>query len=242
MPEHPLANLMDLVFAYLAGLLTLINPCVLPVLPIVLATALQASALGPIALAAGMGISFVTVGIAVVGFGQLIGVNSDSVAQLGALVMVGFGLVILLPRLSSGFSRMLAGTAGRADQSDSHTIAGQFIGGLLLGIVWSPCVGPTLGGAIALASQGENLTWAGLIMTAFAFGVATIIIATAYRARKLLKRNRDKMQVLSRLSQPLIGAVFILVGTTLYFKLHHPIESWALDTLPEWLIILSVSI
>ncbi len=246
MPEHPLANLMDLVFAYLAGLLTLINPCVLPVLPIVLATALQASALGPIALAAGMGISFVTVGIAVVGFGQLIGVNSDSVAQLGALVMVGFGLVILLPRLSSGFSRMLAGTAGRADQSldqvDRHTIAGQFIGGLLLGIVWSPCVGPTLGGAIALASQGENLTWAGLIMTAFAFGVATIIIATAYSARNLLKRHRDKMQVLSRLSQPLIGAVFILVGTTLYFKLHHPIESWALDTLPEWLILLSVSI
>lgn len=233
MPEHPLANLMDLVFAYLAGLLTLINPCVLPVLPIVLATALQASALGPIALAAGMGISFVTVGIAVVGFGQLIGVNSDSVAQLGALVMVGFGLVILLPRLSSGFSRMLAGTAGRADQSDSHTIAGQFIGGLLLGIVWSPCVGPTLGGAIALASQGENLTWAGLIMTAFAFGVATIIIATAYRARKLLKRNRDKMQVLSRLSQPLIGAVFILVGTTLYFKLHHPIESWASTHCPS---------
>lgn len=233
MPEHPLANLMDLVFAYLAGLLTLINPCVLPVLPIVLATALQASALGPIALAAGMGISFVTVGIAVVGFGQLIGVNSDSVAQLGALVMVGFGLVILLPRLSSGFSRMLAGTAGRADQSDSHTIAGQFIGGLLLGIVWSPCVGPTLGGAIALASQGENLTWAGLIMTAFAFGVATIIIATAYRARKLLKRNRDKMQVLSRLSQPLIGAVFILVGTTLFFKLHHPIESWASTHCPS---------
>ena len=141
---------------------------------------------------------------------------------------------------------MLAGTAGRADQSlgqvDHHTIAGQFIGGLLLGIVWSPCVGPTLGGAIALASQGENLTWAGLIMTAFAFGVATIIIATAYSARNLLKRHRDKMQVLSRLSQPLIGAVFILVGTTLYFKLHHPIESWALDTLPEWLIILSVSI
>ena len=62
---------MDLVFAYLAGLLTLINPCVLPVLPIVLATALQASAPGPIALAAGMGISFVTVGIAVVGLASL---------------------------------------------------------------------------------------------------------------------------------------------------------------------------
>ena len=61
---------MDLVFAYLAGLLTLINPCVLPVLPIVLASALQVSPLGPVVLATGMGLSFVAVGMAVLSFGQ----------------------------------------------------------------------------------------------------------------------------------------------------------------------------
>ena len=76
---------MDLVFAYLAGLLTLINPCVLPVLPIVLASALQVSPLGPIVLATGMGMSFVAVGMAVLSFGQVIGINNDDVAQLGAL-------------------------------------------------------------------------------------------------------------------------------------------------------------
>ena len=54
---------MDLFFAYIAGLLTLINPCVLPVLPIVLATALNADRRGPIALAAGMSLSFVTLGM-----------------------------------------------------------------------------------------------------------------------------------------------------------------------------------
>ena len=156
---------MDVVFAYLAGLLTLINPCVLPVLPIVLASALQVSSLGPVVLATGMGLSFVAVGMAVLSFGQLIGINNDDVAQLGALVMVGFGFVTLLPKLSSGFSRLLTAPVGLADhklgQIDRHTIVGQFIGGGLLGIVWSPCVGPTLGGAIALASQGENLIWAG---------------------------------------------------------------------------------
>ena len=98
---------MDVVFAYLAGLLTLINPCVLPVLPIVLASALQVSPLGPVVLATGMGLSFVAVGMAVLSFGQLIGINNDDVAQLGALVMVGFGFVILLPKLSSGFSHLL---------------------------------------------------------------------------------------------------------------------------------------
>ena len=57
--------------------------------------------LGPIALAGCMGFSFVTVGMAVVSFGQIVEANSDSVAQLGALVMVGFGMVILLPKFSS---------------------------------------------------------------------------------------------------------------------------------------------
>ena len=237
---------MDVVFAYLAGLLTLINPCVLPVLPIILASALQVSQLGPVVLATGMGLSFVAVGMAVLSFGQVIGINNDDVAQLGALVMVGFGFVILLPKLSSGFSHLLTAPVGLADhklgQIDRHTIVGQFIGGGLLGIVWSPCVGPTLGGAIALASQGENLIWAGSIMIGFAFGVATVIMATAYGARSLLKRHRRKLQAISGLAQPIMGAVFIFVGTALYFKLHHPVEAWVLDTLPDWLVILSVSI
>ena len=174
---------MDVVFAYLAGLLTLINPCVLPVLPIVLASALQVSPLGPVVLATGMGMSFVAVGMAVLSFGQLIGISNDDVAQLGALVMVGFGFVILLPKLSFGFSHLLTAPVGLADhklgQIDRHTIVGQFIGGGLLGIVWSPCVGPTLGGAIALASQGENLILGGSIMIGFALGVATVTMATA---------------------------------------------------------------
>ena len=72
---------MDLVFAYGAGLLTLINPCVLPVLPIVLATALQASRWGPVALAAGMSLSFVVLGVAVSAFGRAVGLNADDIAH-----------------------------------------------------------------------------------------------------------------------------------------------------------------
>ena len=64
-----------------------------------------------------MGFSFVTVGMAVVSFGQIVEANSDSVAQLGALVMVmvGFGMVILLPKFSSGFAQLITGAAGHAD-------------------------------------------------------------------------------------------------------------------------------
>ena len=63
---------MDLIFGYLAGLLTLVNPCVLPVLPIVLASALQAHRLGPVALAAGMSASFVILGVGIAALGNRI--------------------------------------------------------------------------------------------------------------------------------------------------------------------------
>ena len=94
---------MELVFGYLAGLLTLINPCVLPVLPIVLATALQASRYGPLAVAAGMSLSFVTLGLVVTVAGYAIGLTEDMVARGGAILMVGFGLILMTPILSERF-------------------------------------------------------------------------------------------------------------------------------------------
>ena len=136
---------MELVFAYLAGLLTLINPCVLPVLPIVLATALQASRHGPLVLAAGMSLSFVTLGMAVTSFGYAVGLNEQDIARAGAVLMVGFGLILLVPRFSTAFSTATAGFASSADAGldnvDRNTLRGQFLGGMLLGAVWSPCVG-----------------------------------------------------------------------------------------------------
>ena len=82
--------MLELIFAYGAGLLTLINPCVLPVLPIVLVSALNADRRGPIALAAGMSLSFVAFGMLVASAGHAIGLNERLLAQVGAAMMIGF--------------------------------------------------------------------------------------------------------------------------------------------------------
>ena len=79
---------MEIVFAYLAGLLTLINPCVVPVLPIVLATALQASKWGPVALAAGMSLTFVVLGVFVASFGVALGIDDQVISQAAAVLMI----------------------------------------------------------------------------------------------------------------------------------------------------------
>lgn len=237
---------MEFLFAYAAGLLTLINPCVVPVLPIVLATALQASRQGPLALAAGMSLSFVVLGMAVTLFGHAIGLTPDSLARAGAVVMIFFGVVLLVPQFSQTFSTATAGVATRADstmdQIDRSTLRGQFFGGLLLGAVWSPCIGPTLGGAISLASQGESLTRATLIMLAFAAGVSSLIVGLGYGARTVLLHHQDLMRRIAAKSGPVMGAVFLLTGLALFFNLHHLIEGWLITALPDWLIDLSVSL
>ncbi len=235
---------MDLIFAYLAGLLTLINPCVLPVLPIVLASAVQGHRLGPVALAAGMSVSFAGLGLLVTAFGASVGLDADRMAQIGAWLMVGFGLILLVPQLNAGFATATAGFAARADAqigAAPQGLGGQAMTGLLLGAVWSPCIGPTLGGAIGLASQGESLGWAGAIMLAFAAGVSSVILALAYGARATILRRRAAMMRLAQVSKPLMGAVLLAVGLALIFRLHHRVEAWALDTLPAWLIDLSVT-
>lgn len=237
---------MELILGYLAGLLTLINPCVLPVLPIVLAGALQASPLGPLALAAGMSLSFVVLGITVSAFGFALGLTEDVIAQAGALLMIGFGLVLLVPRFSMAFSTATAGLASgadtRMDRIETTVLQGQFTGGLLLGAVWSPCIGPTLGGAIALAAQGQSLLWAGAIMFAFALGVSTLILALGYGARAALLRRQAVMRRIAERSRPFMGLVFVVVGLALFFRLHHLLDAWLLGVLPAWLVDLSVSI
>lgn len=237
---------MEFVFAYVAGLLTLINPCVLPVLPIVLVGALNVSRAGPLALAAGMSVSFVIFGVLVTAFGAGIGLTQDKLAQIGAVLMMGFGLILVIPMFARRFEMATAGVSAGADARmndlDAGSLGGQFLGGLLLGTVWSPCIGPTLGGAIALASQGENLGYVTLIMVSFALGVSTLIIGLGLGAREAIRARAQSLRSLAERAKPIIGVTFIAVGAMLFFQLHHIIEGWLLEIMPIWLQDLSVSL
>lgn len=237
---------MELIFAYLAGLLTLINPCVLPVLPIVLASALSADRFGPITLAAGMSLSFVVFGFTVATIGQSIGLTETVLANVGATLMMIFGLILVTPLASSRFETALPGFAGSADAAvsthDDGGLKGQFIGGALLGAVWSPCIGPTLGGAIALASQGENLFWVFLIMVFFAAGVSTLILGIGIGGQELIRKRAIALRGLAAKSKIILGVVFLAVGLMILTKFHHVLERWALSVLPYWLQDLSVAL
>ncbi|MCT4557914.1 MAG: sulfite exporter TauE/SafE family protein [Pelagimonas sp.] len=237
---------MEFLFAYAAGLLTMINPCVVPVLPIVIATALQASRFGPVVMAAGLSLSFVVLGVGVTAFGHLIGLDIDMISKAGAVLMVVFGLALFLPGADRLLGKATSGLATSADAQldtvDRSGLRGQFLGGLLLGAVWSPCIGPTLGGAIALASQGQDLGRATMIMVFFALGVSTLILGLAYGTRGAVGKYNAQLRNLATRARPILGVTFVAVGLALFFNLHHMIEAWLVGALPAWLIDLSVSI
>lgn len=238
--------MIELFFAYGAGLLTLINPCILPILPIVLSTALLADRRAPLRLAAGMSLSFITLGLGLSAAGPGLGLSPDAMARGAALVMAVFGLMMLVPRLSASFATATTAFAARADQSLAADWAtspkGQLLGGILLGAVWSPCIGPTLGAAISLAASRADLVGAGLVMTAFAAGVSTLILLLAYGAKSRLQARKALIARLAPKARPILGGAFLAVGLFLWFGLNHPVEAWLLDTLPPWLTDLSVAL
>lgn len=236
---------MELLLGYFAGLLTLINPCVLPVLPIVLASALQAGRYGPLAIAAGMCLSFVSLGMLIATFGYSIGLTDTLMSQIGAVMMMVFGLFLLVPKLNTAFATATTSLSNNADSSLSRmsvtSLKSHFIGGLLLGAIWSPCVGPTLGGAISLASQGQNLSWAFLIMLSFGLGISTVIVALGYGTQSAIKSRQNTMRGLAQRAKPIMGIIFLLVGVMIFFKFHHVIEGWLLSVLPNWFLDLSTN-
>jgi cytochrome c-type biogenesis protein len=235
---------MEILLGYLAGILTLINPCALPVLPIALASALQNDRNGPIWLALGMSVTFVILGVGVSAIGSSFGINEEDISRASAVLMMLFGLILLVPVFNNQFSLATAGLSSNADMTigsmDQKSIKNQLLGGALLGAVWSPCIGPTLGGAISLASQGNSLIWATMIMTSFAAGISTIIIALAYGAREAIRKRQANMRAIAEKAKPIMGITFLLVGLIIFFKWHQVIEGWLLDLMPYWLQDLSV--
>jgi len=235
---------MELVFGYIAGLLTLLNPCVLPVLPVILIAALNQHRLGPLVLCGGLTVTFVTIGLFLASAGPALGLDDQIVSQVAAVMMILFGATLVVPFLSQRFAAVAGGaTASLSNKSATYQgsgLTGQFLTGLLMGAVWSPCIGPTLGGAIALASQGNNILWATAIMLAFAFGVSTIILILATVSREALLRRRDAMQRLSVYARPIMGWALIGLGVFILLGIHHMIEAWAVEALPFWFQDLSI--
>lgn len=235
-----MAELGSLALGYGAGALSTLSPCVLPLLPIILLGALAQHAWGPLALAAGLSVSFVAIGTLVASLGFSIGLDPAALRLAIAVLIVGLGVVLLVPTLQTRFALAAApvATGGQAliDRVKRKGIGGQVLLGMLLGAIWSPCSGPTLGAAVGLAAQSETAGRAAMIMTSFSLGAATPIMALAYGSRRAIVARRDWLAGASRIAKPVMGATLIGVGALVLTGLDKIIEAALTRAMPDWLV------
>lgn len=225
--------------AFVAGLLSILSPCVLPIVPLVLGAAASEHRLGPVALGAGLSISFVAIGLFAATIGYSIGLDLGFFRNVGAALMIAVGAILLVPRLQTQLAvagAPLANWGGRQVGAAQHGgVAGQLLSGLLLGAVWTPCVGPTLGAAALLAAQGRDLPQVAATMFAFGLGAALPLLALGLLSRQTLMRWRDRMFSAGYGLKMALGSLFVVVGAVVLSGFDKAIETALVNASPQWL-------
>ena len=228
------------VLGFAAGALSAFSPCVLPLLPLVLAGAIERHRLGPLVLAAGLAASATVVGFAVALLGFAL--DRDLVRVLAGGLLVLVGLVLLIARLDVAVARaaapIAAGAAALLARLGPGGLAGQFVVGALLGALWTPCGGPTLGAAIGLAAQRRSLGAAAAVMAAYSLGAVVPVLLLAYGSRRLAARP-DRLALVARLGKPAVGVALVLLGVLSVTGGDKVLETRVLDAMPAWLVDLT---
>lgn len=225
--------------AFIAGVLSVLSPCVLPILPIVLGAAASKHRLGPVALAAGLSVSFVTVGLFLAAVGYAIGLSGEVLRYFAATLIIALGIVLLLPPLQARLALASGPIATWTDQrfgaSPGNGLSGQFGIGVLLGAVWSPCVGPTLGAASLLAAQGRDLLQVAITMFTFGVGAALPLLILGMASREVMQRWRQRLLSAGHGMKSALGLLFLVIGGLVLLGLDKAVETLLVEASPQWL-------
>ncbi len=224
-------------FSLAAGSLTTLSPCVFPILPLVLGGAVQGNRLAPLAMGSGMAISFALIGLVIGALGPALGIDSDNVRIFGALLLIAFGLVMLVPVLNQRFAEWMLPIASSANAASSRldggSLGGAFLLGGVLGLVWSPCSGPLLASALTLVASEGGASRGALILGLFGIGAAIPLVAVAYASRKGFSRARG--WVLGRIDaiKKAFGVVILVTGIAILTGGDKWVEARVVDLLPD---------
>jgi cytochrome c biogenesis protein CcdA len=242
-------SLWTLPLSFFAGVMTILSPCVLPLVPVVVAGARAENPRGPLALAAGMAVTFGVVG----GFLASLGVDfgdSGWLRLFAAVLILIIGLALLFPALAHRFETGLAPLQKLAQALDARLqtrlphsgLLGQAAAGALLALLWAPCAGPTLAAAFVLAARGGSLFFAILSMSIFALGAAGALLGLGYGLGRMTGGSRRAALATGAGGRLALGCAFALVGVLILTGGDHWLESLALAHMPDWLTRASASL
>ena len=224
---------------FLAGVLSTLSPCVLPLLPLVVGSAVAVHRMGALVLAVGLALSFTVIGLFVATVGFAIGLDGGVFRTVSAVLLMMIGLVLLSGALQARFAQATGGVSDAGNRLLARLtprgLGGQFLVGVVLGAVWSPCVGPTLGAASVLAARGEDLPAVATVMLAFGLGAAAPLLLVSALSRGALTRWRGRMAKAGQAGKMLLGSGAVIVSLLILTGLDHQLETVLVNASPDWL-------
>jgi len=232
--------------ALAAGGLSTLNPCVFPLLPLVVGGSLQGHRAGPLFMGLGMVAAFALVGLLLGVAGPALGIDGDSVRLAGGWLLLALGAVMLVPALGEPFTRLMtplaSGADGLSSRIDAASLGGSFLLGGLLGLVWSPCSGPLLIAALTLvASEGGALRGT-LILGGFGLGAALPLVIAAYASRAGFMRMRGWVLGHVKALKTGFGLLLAFLGIAILLGWDKRLEALVVPLLPEWWVNLTTAI
>ncbi|MBR1123598.1 cytochrome c biogenesis protein CcdA [Bradyrhizobium lablabi] len=224
--------MLNLVLALLAGVITIAAPCTLPMLPILLGASVgQTSKARPVMIALGFVLSFSIVALALSAITRAFDFDPNVLRSAAAILLVGFGLLMIWPAPFEWLSIRFGGLSGGAAASRQDMLGG-FVLGTTLGLVWTPCAGPVLGSILTVIATSKDTAWASALLVVYAIGAAIPMLLIAYGGQAVTTRVRSLARITPRLQQG-FGVVVIGFALASYFQYDTLIVAWLTSFYPN---------
>lgn len=227
--------LILILFAFIAGFVTILSPCILPILPIVLSSGLSGGHKRPLGVVIGFVLSFTLFTLFLSSLVKATGISADSLRTLSVAIIIFFGISLLLPQfqlvMEKLFTKLSSAVSPKTSQGTGFF--GGFILGLSLGLIWTPCVGPIIASVITLAATSSVTASAVLITLAYSLGTAIPMFAITYGGRKLLLRVPWLLRNTVRI-QKVFGVIMIMVAFGIFFNFDRQFQAYILEVFPQY--------
>ena len=222
-------------FAFLSGLVTILAPCIWPVLPIVLSSSLASKGhQRPLGITLGVMLSFTIFTLSVSYLIRIFHLDPNILRIFAVVVIGGLGVTMVIPALNGKFEVMVSRLANIFGQNTSGQGSGFLPGlitGLSLGLVWSPCAGPILATIATLAAVGQVNLDVIFVTLAYVIGIGIPLFAFAYGGQLVVSKTRGISQYTGRIQQ-IFGVIMILAAVAIYTNYDKTVQLQLLNKFP----------
>jgi cytochrome c biogenesis protein CcdA/thiol-disulfide isomerase/thioredoxin len=225
------------VFAFLAGIVTILSPCILPILPLILSSSVGGEDVGKsrqFGVVVGFVLSFTAFTLFLSTLVRYSGISADALRMVSVVVIAGFGLSLLIPQFQVLLEQWFSKFSALVPRSTAKKGFGSgLVIGFSLGLLWTPCVGPILASVISLALTGSVSFAAAVITFAYAVGTALPMLIVMWGGRAFLQRVPWLLRN-TPLIQKVFGVLMILTALAIFTNADRKFQTYIIEIFPQY--------